>query len=46
MNTEEQKKTKASDNRFYHYATQYLREEFPSKTEGLTDEEILSLIHI
>ena len=44
MNTEEQKKTKASDHRFYHYALQYLREEFPSKTEGLTDEEIKEIL--
>ena len=42
--TEEQKKTKASDHRFYHYALQYLREEFPSKTEGLTDEEIKEIL--
>ena len=30
--------TKASDNRFYHYAALYLREEFAEKTETLIDD--------
>ena len=36
--------TKASDNRFYHYAALYLREEFAEKTETLNDEELKDLI--
>lgn len=35
---------KASDNRFYHYAALYLREEFAEKTETLNDEELKDLI--
>ena len=36
--------TKASDNRFYHYAALYLREEFAEKTETLNDDELKDLI--
>lgn len=36
--------TKACDNRFYHYAALYLREEFAEKTKTLNDEEIKDLI--
>lgn len=36
--------TKASDNRFYHYAALYLRKEFAEKTETLNDDELKDLI--
>lgn len=32
------------ENRFYHYAKKYLREEFFPETGGLTDEELKALI--
>lgn len=35
---------KACDNRFYHYAIRYMREEFSGKTATLSDEEIKDLI--
>lgn len=36
--------TDAGNNRFYHYAVRYLREEFSEKTQSLTDEDIRILI--